>query len=393
MDSSAAARDLYRKVKNNKAAVLNLSNFKGSSQKNYDAIVPKTTSASLLASLLENAAKSFQDQDVWELPCVAITSIEPRAKSEEYPISYEGCADCYKKNCTNHSAAGTRPCYSWELSFYDHSASTTMKVFTKHVDELLRVSLSLQTGHRVPDFLAAVKAIRRQRWSVKVIFSFEEAYQANGYTREAHNNLVVVGIKALNADWPGLTRPVLVSLTDSVGPGVPLVTLQDFHVDEARQVFLKDQMVASAEMLVRISGEEPKQEDNEEEKGVRISFEAEDLLASSTTTVRLMWVVPLSESLQIARLQPKTCFLAHVQPRLNLAGDEPHIDCFQVLHTTPCDEGHAASLNARREWQQSADMTGAEKRKGEYSALSPVSRLKAARKEHASPGYNSATKY
>ena len=50
-------------------------------------------------------------------------------------------------------------------------------------------------------------------------------------------------------------------------------------------------------------------------------------------------------------------------------------------------------LECPKGMQQSADMTGAEKRKGEYSALSPVSRLKAARKEHASPGYNSATKY
>lgn len=141
LDTSAAARDFFEKVKNNKTEVVNLSNFKGSSQKNYDAIVPKTTSLSLLANLMENAVKSFQDQDVWELPCVAITTIEAGAKSEEFPFSYEGCTECYKKNCTNHTAANMRPCYSWELSFYDHSASTTTKIFTKHVGELLHESL------------------------------------------------------------------------------------------------------------------------------------------------------------------------------------------------------------------------------------------------------------
>ena len=391
LDTSNAAKTFFQKVKDEKSPVVNLSTYKGNAAKNYETIVPKATSLALVASLMENATKNFQEQDVWEFPCVAITSIEARAKSEECPFSYDGCSECYKKSCTSHSAAVTRPCYAWELSCYDHSASTTMKIFTKHVDEVLRGSLSLQTGHRVANFAEAIKEIRAKRWSVKVVFSFEEAYKSHDYTRDAHNTLVVVGIKPLDMQWRGLSRPILSCLTDSVGPGVPLAMSEDLKVDEAGQVFLDNQMVTSVEMLVRITEDDPKQEDNEEEKGVRICFQADDLLSGSPKQVRLVWLVPVSESLRIGRLRPGTCFLAHVMPRLNLSGVDPCIDSFQVLHASDFDANKASNLQARREWQQSTDMTQASKRKDEYCNQSPPSRLKSARKEHASPGYNGAT--
>ena len=200
---------------------------------------------------------------------------------------------------------------------------------------------------------------------------------------------MVVGIKPLDMEWRGLSRPILSCLTDSVGPGVPLARAEDLKVDEAGQVFFDTQMITSVEMLVRLTQDDPKQEDNEEEKGVRICFQADDLLAGSPSQVRLVWLVPVSESLRIGRLPPGTYFLAHVMPRLNLSGDDTCIDSFQVLHASEFDAKNSSNLQARREWQQSTDMTQASKRKDEYCNQSPPSRLKSARKEHASPGYNS----
>ncbi len=63
---------------------VNYSIFRGNKSKSYETIAPKITSLSMLFGILQPGnAKDMPAEDVWEVPCVSITSVTPTAKSDE----------------------------------------------------------------------------------------------------------------------------------------------------------------------------------------------------------------------------------------------------------------------------------------------------------------------
>ena len=94
-----------------------------------------------------------------------------------------------------------------------------MKMFTKSVDQLLSLALSLKPGDPVGDQSAAMDAICKCRWSVKAILSFEPERKGDTWTRDAQTSLQVLSVNKVQADWTGGRRPLMTMNSGCAEPG------------------------------------------------------------------------------------------------------------------------------------------------------------------------------
>ena len=88
-------------------------------------------SASTVAQLIFNSSgpRKFSPDDIWELPWVSILDIPLNTENSWH---YDGCKQCFKKQCEHH--AERRCCYAAEISVADHTAAIDTKVFTATMD-------------------------------------------------------------------------------------------------------------------------------------------------------------------------------------------------------------------------------------------------------------------
>ena len=336
------------------------------------------------AATLENilpatGSRKFDSSIVWEVPWVRITDLSRRNSDEWH---YDGCAECYKSNCTQHQS-GTRRCYALDMMFADHTSMLEAKLFTRTADDLFAAGGVAEAGALEPDGQAQLlETLQGYHFSIRVAITEDEAYG----NRPARNQLHVLRVLRLDDSWTGTAKPLLRIPVSGGKCGVPAMSVQEVTVDAADQVRGPDNIfLDSVELLVRIGTKKPQHRQQEHGTGLRLIVEAFDQSDENCPAFFLMWIISIEALLDLAReLAADKVFCIVARPVV-MRGS---IQAWQVLqHSSTVN---AAAWLARKEWQRTdLEKVAGRKRPAleAFAEKTPNSKVKVVADALASPSY------
>ena len=378
----AAGAEVLRKALRGKSRT-QLSVYQGGTeQKDYASATARVVTLSVLGLLLpERDAKQMSPDMVWEIPWCTIAHIYASGRSPEEPWYYSGCSICSRKECTKH-AGGVRRCYTLEVQTWDHTGSLALKMFNRTADLLFQSALGLSAGTEIENQGKAREEIRQCLFTIRCVMSMEEAYGS----RAAKNVWQVVHIRKEDPEkFTGGGKPILEVPPHSCGLGVPLASLGEVSVNAAGDAVLSgDRPFQFLEGIMVLSQQNPIQEGSDNESGVRVYWNVED--ASDKTSARIMWVVPLDQSVSVILLPKGTMYRAILKPMIDCdAQGVSAVEYWQVVFHTSLAAEALEGWQKRKKWQRESRQPEDRGWQREMLAMTPIGRGKRLWAEMASP--------
>lgn len=162
LDSETDSKHFFDDVKACTSENLSMSS-RSSNPVDYTKVKPRTATLSLLQNLLTpNSARRFPDDEVWECSWLQIQDIVP-LKRDSDSLAYLGCAQCNKRECTQHPSAGTKACFAWQVTFADSTTCAQCKCFNVTANRFLTLCLGsppTELDFDSKKFLSAAKSLR-----------------------------------------------------------------------------------------------------------------------------------------------------------------------------------------------------------------------------------------
>lgn len=346
----------------------------------YASARPILVTAATLESIVpSNGCHKFDNDIAWEIPWITLTDISRRNSDEWH---YVGCAECFKSACTQHHGS-TRNCYAVDIQFVDHTSLLEAKLFTGAADELFAAGGLERPGGLTPENQSEMlQTLREMNFSIRLSIKEEEAYG----NRPARNQFHVVKIRKQEGSWTGTVKPLLRIPCVLQKCGLPAMLVKELQVDAADQVQGPNKMfVDTVELLVRIGQKKPRNDQQEDEAGLRLTVEAYDHGDTDSPALLLMWVVSIEALLDLAQLLVPNTVLRVIARPVVVASQ---IIAWQVLH-------HSSNVDAtawleRLAWQRADVEQKAAKKRPALEAFcdkTPNTKIKLLTEALQSPSY------
>ena len=250
------------------------------------------TLSAIQALFDEHAPRSFPDTSYYEVVWVQVIGFR-NSKQESDVLSYEGCANCYKKQCDKHQEDGRALCYSMILRIEDSTAVIEAKCFTAAFRALM-VEAGLGVSVKAePDPEELSEALSSVRLALRLRLLKEEPFGE----RKERNSVEVTEVKKLpmtfqpDPSWRLVACRVLL-------PGAPDILVPAASVSPLGQMMVYSVRTNRVHFMVELGKAKPKIE--KDEFGICVTFAGVAL--PSREPVSLRWCVEIEASRPVMML-------------------------------------------------------------------------------------------